>query len=86
MPHVRSSTTDHHIGSLFFCIEEHTSKSATVQDEAAVMSRDKLKAVVVVFFRVMYAVLSSANMKQLFTTDFGKSLIKIKNRRLVQVQ
>ena len=37
--------------------------------------------VVVMFFPVVYAVVSSANMEQLFVIEFGKSLMKIKNRR-----
>ena len=53
----------------------------SAQDEAAVTSRDRPTVVVVMFFPVVYAVVSSANMEQLYVIDFGKSLIKIKNRR-----
>ena len=67
------------ICSLFSALNSIPQISA--QDEAAVTSRDRATVVVVMFFPVVYAVVSSANMEQLFVIDFGKSLMKIKNRR-----
>ena len=67
------------ICSLFFSAL-NSMPQISAQDEAAVTSRDRPTVVVVMFFPVVYAVVSSANMEQLFVIDFGKSLMKIKNR------
>ena len=46
----------------------------SAQDEAAVTSRDRPTVVVVMFFPVVYAVVSSANMEQLFETLWALTL------------
>ena len=53
----------------------------SAQDEAAVTSRDKLPVVVVMLFPGVDAVMLSAIVEQLFAIGFGKSLMKIKNKR-----
>ena len=67
------------ICSLFSALSSIPQLSA--QDEAAVTSWERPTVVVVMFFPVVYAVVPSANMEQLFVIDFGKSSMKIKNRR-----